>query len=222
MDSWLREKENSKYPNIRQTLLSTPDEESDEQYLAWVCTAVIPWADAPKVPPPKKNRQPLHAAYLVAQEGLKAPNRVCDVIAASLNNYEAISHLVGECQKPHKGAESPAHREILGMALRSWGRTWRTQVFFSLLHEVVYGSQTIEGVLHQYAKFLNRITELNLLDVVNLKPLVNGTQLAKALEVKPGPWMKDALDVVLAWQLRNPEFTDPTDAIEEVKKTSKI
>ncbi|KAJ4301423.1 CCA tRNA nucleotidyltransferase, mitochondrial [Kalmusia sp. IMI 367209] len=221
MDSWLREKEKSKYPNIRQTLLSTPDEESDEQYLAWVCTAVIPWADAPKVPPPKKNRQPLPAAYLVAQEGLKAPNRVCDVIAASLNNYEAISHLVGECQKPHKGAESPAQREILGMALRSWGRTWRTQVFFSLLHEVVYGSQTIEGVLHQYAKFLNRITELNLLDVVNLKPLVNGTQLAKALEVKPGPWMKDALDVVLAWQLRNPEFTDPTDAIEEVKKTSK-
>lgn len=33
--------------------------------------------------------------------------------------------------------------------------------------------------------------------------------------------MKDALDVVLAWQLRNPSVTDPADAIEEVKKTSK-
>lgn len=50
---------------------------------------------------------------------------------------------------------------------------------------------------------------------------MNGTELAKALEVKPGPWMKDALDVVLAWQLRNPSVTDPAAAIEEVKKTSK-
>ena len=33
--------------------------------------------------------------------------------------------------------------------------------------------------------------------------------------------MKDALDVVLAWQLRNPSVTDPAEAIEEVKKNSK-
>ena len=29
--------------------------------------------------------------------------------------------------------------------------------------------------------------------------------------------MKDALDVVMAWQLRNPNVTDPTAAIEAVK-----
>lgn len=33
--------------------------------------------------------------------------------------------------------------------------------------------------------------------------------------------MKDALDVVLAWQLRNPSVTDPAEAIEEVRKNSK-
>ena len=75
-------------------------------------------------------------------------------------------------------------------------------------------------MLSQYANFLNIIVELGYLDVVNVKPLVNGTQLAKALGVKPGPWMKDALDVVVAWQLRNPSVTDPAEAIEEVKKTS--
>jgi len=32
--------------------------------------------------------------------------------------------------------------------------------------------------------------------------------------------MKDALDVVVAWQLRNPSVTDPAEAIEEVRKTS--
>lgn len=37
--------------------------------------------------------------------------------------------------------------------------------------------------------------------------------------IKPGPWMKDALDVVMAWQLRNPDAVDPSQAIEEVKKS---
>lgn len=39
------------------------------------------------------------------------------------------------------------------------------------------------------------------------------------MSIKPGPWMKDALDVVMAWQLRNPNATDPAQAIEEVKKS---
>lgn len=42
--------------------------------------------------------------------------------------------------------------------------------------------------------------------------------MAKALNTKPGPWMKDALDVVMAWQLRNPTATDATEAIEAVQK----
>ena len=35
--------------------------------------------------------------------------------------------------------------------------------------------------------------------------------------MRPGPWMKDALDVVMAWQLRNPDITDPAGAVEEVR-----
>ncbi|KAF1966068.1 poly A polymerase C-terminal region-like protein [Bimuria novae-zelandiae CBS 107.79] len=223
MTSWLGEKEDSKRRIIPEILLPASGTESEEKYLAWVCAAVIPWADAPKISPPKKSRAPLHAAFLVTQEGLKAPNRVCDVIAASSDHYESISQLVAECQKrlAKEDPKSPAQREKIGMALRKWGRTWRLQVFFSMLHEIVYGSQSTDSVLDQYANFVTLITDLDLLDVINVKPLVNGTQLANALEVKPGPWMKDALDVVLAWQLRNPSITDPAEAIEEVRKTSK-
>jgi tRNA nucleotidyltransferase (CCA-adding enzyme) len=53
--------------------------------------------------------------------------------------------------------------------------------------------------------------------VDTFKPLLKGTDLAKALNTKPGPWMKEALDVVMAWQLRNPDSTDTTAAIEAVK-----
>jgi tRNA nucleotidyltransferase (CCA-adding enzyme) len=39
------------------------------------------------------------------------------------------------------------------------------------------------------------------------------------MNAKPGPWMRDALDIVMAWQLRNPDITDPAQAIEAVKSS---
>jgi hypothetical protein len=147
MTKWLVAGESQENPIIPQTLLRASEEEADEAYLAWICAAIMPWADAPRIPPPKKSKQPLHAAYLVVQEGLKTPNRVGDVITASLDHNEAISQLVGECQN-RLAKEDPkalVHRSKVGMLLRKWGRTWRSQVFFSMLHEIVYGSRSTSG-----------------------------------------------------------------------------
>ncbi|KAF1846796.1 tRNA nucleotidyltransferas-like protein [Cucurbitaria berberidis CBS 394.84] len=201
------------------TLLRT----GDEQYLAWVCATVIPWADAPTVPHPKSAQRPLFPAYLVAREGFKAPNKVCDVVAASLTNSEEIRSLIAQCAKGLRRPETinPANdstaRDTLGMAIRRWGSTWRTQVFFNLVYEIVLGRVRKEELLRSYAAFLTHLTKLNILDVDTFRPLLKGTDLAKALNTKPGPWMKDALDIVMAWQLRNPNATDPSDAIEAVK-----
>jgi tRNA nucleotidyltransferase (CCA-adding enzyme) len=71
--------------------------------------------------------------------------------------------------------------------------------------------------LRSYTAFLDQLTKHNILDVDTFKPLLKGTDLAKALGTKPGPWMKDALDVVMAWQLRNPESSDADAAIEAVR-----
>lgn len=63
------------------------------------------------------------------------------------------------------------------------------------------------------------IRDLGILDAHSMKPILDGKTLAKALSTKPGPWMKDAIDVVTAWQLRNPETATAEGAIEEVKNT---
>ena len=47
---------------------------------------------------------------------------------------------------------------------------------------------------------------------------MDGKALAKALDTPPGPWMKDALDVVMAYQLRHPDKANAEDAIQEVQK----
>lgn len=82
---------------------------------------------------------------------------------------------------------------------------------------IIFQADIILDLLKSYAAFLDRATELDLLDVDTFRSLLKGTDLAKALNTKPGPWMKGALDIVMAWQLRNPDATDPAEAIEAVK-----
>jgi len=209
--------------DIPSTIPDTLLQNEDEKHLAWVYTALIPWADTPMVPHPKPTQRPFFAAYLVAREGFKAPNKVCDVIAAALGNSDDIRNHVAQCAKGLRRPDAVdttnnfTARDTLGMAIRRWGPTWRMQLLFNMLYEIVLDRVSSKELLASYAAFIDRILELNLQDAATFRPLLKGTDLAKALNTKPGPWMKDALDVVMAWQLRNPDATDQAEAIEAVK-----
>jgi len=78
------------------------------------------------------------------------------------------------------------------------------------------------AIERKFTTFTTHLRDLDILDTYTLKPLLDGKTLAKALSTPPGPWMKDALDVVMAWQLRNPDVKDPAEAIEEVKKHGEL
>lgn len=68
---------------------------------------------------------------------------------------------------------------------------------------------------------MSYIEWVDLLDVTSMKPMLDGKQLCKVLGEKPGPWMKPALDILLQYQLRNPEETEAGEAIEEVRRERK-
>jgi tRNA nucleotidyltransferase (CCA-adding enzyme) len=125
--------------------------DADEKYLAWISATVIPWADAPTVPHHKPKQRPFFAAYLVAREGFKAPNKVCDVIAAAIGSGEEIRTTVAQCARGLRRpdtinpADDPTGRDTLGMALRRWGSTWRTQILFNMMYEVVLGQVSRDG-----------------------------------------------------------------------------
>lgn len=59
---------------------------------------------------------------------------------------------------------------------------------------------------------------MDLLEAATCKRIIDGKQLSKELKAKPGIWMAAALDLVMAWQFRNPTETDPRGAIEEVMR----
>lgn len=74
------------------------------------------------------------------------------------------------------------------------------------------------SITHDFAIFLQRLKDLDLLEVYALKPLLDGRQLMTALNAKSGPWMTNGMDIVMAWQLRNPGITDTEGPIQEVKR----
>ncbi|OBT82306.1 hypothetical protein VE02_08203 [Pseudogymnoascus sp. 03VT05] len=97
-------------------------------------------------------------------------------------------------------------RSILGMAIRSWGTTWKLQVLYSLLAEVVYEQSApeesfFEVHLERYSTFMNLVFLQNLQDAPTIKPILNGNDITEVLILKStGPFMKAALDGLIKWQ----------------------
>ena len=76
----------------------------------------------------------------------------------------------------------------------------------------------MDSIQDSYSKWISYLDEQDLLDADQLKPVVDGKQVTKALETKPGPWMQKALAIAMEWQLRNPDQSDPAGAIAEIKE----
>ncbi|KAK4694816.1 hypothetical protein P7C71_g2820, partial [Lecanoromycetidae sp. Uapishka_2] len=147
------------------------------------------------------------------------------------NPYDAlyfIDHLeIMAMKKAIVGEELPWTKELeanmrvaQGQAIRSWGSRWRSSVMYAILVEISEAVSVQEqNIFADYASWLSKIRDLNLLDVDKEKPIVNGKQLLDALgKPKAGPWMKKATDIAMEWQLRNPEETCPEGGIAEVMK----
>lgn len=203
--------------------LVTSDE---ERYLAWVLACIVPFARVPgqvsRSENLKKNR-PL--ATQAAREGIKAPNKVSELVTAAWLHLKEITELKNlVCS----GNERMNERDYFGMAIRRWdtqGKHWQLQVLFAMLDDVMTKSKetpqttsTLAKIRSDWQVFIDQIRKLDLIDAPSIQPLVDGRILTKAFEIKPGRWLSPALDVCMAWQLRNPHESDPAGAVEEVRR----
>jgi tRNA nucleotidyltransferase (CCA-adding enzyme) len=213
-------------------------------YYAWTLSALPPWeyVDGPKHTGKGRPHPPLPT--LAAREGIKAPNRLCELITAAHNNRADILELKNAVVR---NATHIRERDRFGMAIRHWdarGGYWRLQVLFCLLAEAMQRWQTEakrsgeyfhpkhlkiwpcsyvsiagndnDNFVREWQMFLDHLQELDLMNAPSLKKIIDGTQLANALGIKPGKWMAKALEICVAWQLRHPDATDPAGALEEV------
>lgn len=75
-------------------------------------------------------------------------------------------------------------------------------------------SAFIEG----WQLFLDHLVELDVYEAPAMKRLIDGRSLANALGIRPGKWTGKALDICMAWQLRNPGEVNPQGAVDEVRE----
>lgn len=220
--------------SIAATLIHT----DEYRWIAWNLAAISPWMRVQDPPGTKKKSNALPPVGVIAREGYKAANKLTDIMAASHRHLDEILSLKKAVLDK---ADYISERDRFGMAIRRWdaqGGSWRLQVLAALLTEAlerlsVWPNEAAEGsssgessmkrdaFVAEWQQFLDHLVELDVMDAPQLKRLLDGRELAKALGVKPGKWTGAALDVCVAWQLRNPDETDPAPAIEEVQKRRK-
>lgn len=74
-------------------------------------------------------------------------------------------------------------------------------------------------MIQEYDAFLAYIAKHDLEGVCEMKPIVNGGEIMKALKASNGPWMSKATSLVVKWQLLHPEITDKEKALEAVSES---
>lgn len=197
--------------------------DSNESFLAWMIVCFVPLARKSFPTPGKKTLTPAGTA---ARDGIKADNKICKIVDDAVHNLQDVILMKNEFSRHDVDVSSPLKRKpsnvsrvVQGLAIRRWGPHWRSCVIFALLTEVAEqnGESQILAILEDYGAWLLNIEEFGLLDVDKLKPIIDGKQVFEAVgSSRGGPWVRKALDIAMAWQLRHPEITDPTGAIEEI------
>lgn len=192
----------------------------EEKYAAWVFATIVPWEQLPD-DPPKRGKLALPLPTLVAREGFKAPNKVSDIITpAHRHRPEMVELKDVVCTAEARMSQ----RDFFGMAIVEWdskGGHWRLQLLYAILADIDLraGKGTDVGdVLAEWQKLLDHLVRLDLMNVPQLKRLVDGNMLGRELGRRPGKWLAKGLKIALEWQLRNPEATDPAGPLEEVMK----
>ncbi len=173
---------------------------------------------------------------MAAREGIKANNRIGELVTGAFRHLDEIT-----CLKQAVLDKVPRtlERDRLGMAIRRWdanGGQWKLHVILAILVEAIQLDASLgkyfrwrcmsdhkrllnlgfEPFLVKWQEFLDHIVDMDLIEAASFKRIIDGKQLSKELNAKPGVWMAPALEVVMAWQFRNPTATDPQGAIDEV------
>jgi tRNA nucleotidyltransferase (CCA-adding enzyme) len=171
-----------------------------DQALLWYLAAYAAWKD---VEPAKVK--------LAAWEGIKATRENQQVIEKAVANRQQILSVIEMAQ----GVPRPSD---IGMAIRRLdphANTWRFQILYSMLCD--FYEHDAKSVVQRYNTFAEYVRSQSLENIHERVPIINGRKMAEVLQTKTGPWMKGALDLVMAWQLDNPDGSRD-DAIEMVKQ----
>jgi tRNA nucleotidyltransferase (CCA-adding enzyme) len=149
-------------------------------------------------------------------QALKAPSQIPKLLEIALRNVDSIRAAINLVALH---SENAPFRSTIGMAVRSWGASWRLQVLYSLLSEVVYADRFpildipprysqlesyFQPQLRRYSTFLDFVFQQNLQDAYLVKPVMDGNAIKELFGVKQsGSFLATAINDLIAWQFDN-------------------
>ncbi|KAI3317646.1 putative poly(A) polymerase [Xylariaceae sp. AK1471] len=178
------------------------------------------WIMAAYAPIAGLRRKMLGRVVQEATTALRLPTKISKIIESALKNFDSILAILGNTATH---SEKPFSRTVVGMALRSWGTTWSTQVTYVMLAQVVYAQQTsttstpfvsassmdeaLAGpLLKPFSAFADFVCDQGLRDAHIQRPLLDGNEIQTLFGLqKGGKYLKSALDGLMEWQF---EHTD--------------
>ncbi|EAW19237.1 tRNA adenylyltransferase [Aspergillus fischeri NRRL 181] len=185
-----------------------------ESYHAWMIAALAPWSSVPPrvAKGPKAKPFPPRAAE-VARDSLRSDNKMISVLGDAAASWRSIIDVKSSLLEGRMKGTAPEVRQQIGLYIKSWKKDWRLCIVLAILQEVMRGGELLP-VIQEYDRFISYIIQNDLQGVCEMKPIVNGGDIMKALEAKNGPWMSKALDMVFKWQLLHPEITEKEKALK--------
>ncbi|EZF23281.1 hypothetical protein H112_03996 [Trichophyton rubrum D6] len=209
------------YPDVslelRKSVKSFLIRDKDEKYRSWMIAALSPWAmvDVKHPLTEEEARKMAPRPTRVARDGLRCEKKLTTLLSVAVTRYGLISDVKTAYVNGMSDTTSLSDdRWKLAKLLRTLGTDWRLCFIQAILLDVMQG-KAAQAVLNDYLEVLKFLEQENLLEVTNLKPLVNGRDMIKALNSKAGAWLTTALEIAMEWQIRNPDRTDAEGAIEE-------
>ncbi|CRG83671.1 hypothetical protein PISL3812_01026 [Talaromyces islandicus] len=190
-----------------------------DTYHAWIVAAFSPWALVPARHVKSKAEKPpvVARAAEVARDNLRSDNKTICILKDSVGYFRELKSLKDSFIAGEIPGTKSEIRQRVGLSIRSWKKDWRMVAVMALLQEIMAGAE-FSTVIDEYDNFLSYVETENLLDVTELKPILNGNELSAALGIRPGRWMSAALEILIEWQLLHPEITEKDKALDEMKQ----
>lgn len=149
----------------------------------------------------KKTNNTISVAESILKDNLKIVKgesaQVARIVDTNSLYVDVVNQFCANRDQPAFG------RSFVGTFLRTYKGTWEIAHFTSLFDQTLQNHK----MANQYDEFYKYIYEQQLQNCHELKPLLNGKEMASLLGMKGGPWLGKINDRAIPWQLDNPRGT---------------
>ncbi|KAF9309923.1 hypothetical protein BG003_009140 [Podila horticola] len=168
------------------------------------------------------NKKIVPAGSWILRYGLKGRNLDIDIVTKLTESIKNVREVVDTTSLtiPEDGEALREERASMGMVIRDIGfitvvgRKWPCAFLLGLGVDLIpkfdqlkqgIMDEDVRAKIEKYNAFLRKAETYDIDHCFSWKYLVDGKELTRLLKIRPGPKITEFLQVVMQWQLRNPQ-----------------